>query len=373
MLIESCLDIGHFHATNRQRDEEKRRKKEEKESSKRLREKERQAREDELRKARDRDAARMRRPSFNQGNLPSGVGSGGYGPGSYAGYDRDSKYSASGGVGDLDRRFGDMGLDRSDYDRERDASLGRPRKYSMSDPNKTRGVSGNFDDRSNPYGPGSYPSTNAGYPSTTATGPYSPTPLGGAHSYPGTGTPYNPAGASPNMRSAQFTNTAGPGYPSTGYPSSPGRSDPYARSTSPFPGAGNSGVYPRGHILEGQPIPPRSRATTPVPGSMPGGGGPGMPFPSSHTFPQPNAPGVGGGAFPGDSQQLAAPEGFSRPINAAQPYTPFETMKIQNMDDFAERIPRMPLVLQPHDVYHEDWIRFMQVCTYDHVESFSQF
>jgi hypothetical protein len=59
--------------------------------------------------------------------------------------------------------------------------------------------------------------------------------------------------------------------------------------------------------------------------------------------------------------QLAAPEGFSRPINAAQPYTPFETMKIQDMDDFLEHVPRMPLVLQPHDVYHEDWTRLMQV------------
>jgi hypothetical protein len=29
------------------------------------------------------------------------------------------------------------------------------------------------------------------------------------------------------------------------------------------------------------------------------------------------------------------------------------------MDDFVNNVPRMPLVLQPHDVYHEDWIRFM--------------
>ena len=30
------------------------------------------------------------------------------------------------------------------------------------------------------------------------------------------------------------------------------------------------------------------------------------------------------------------------------------------MDDLMENIPRMPAVLSTHDVYHEDWIRFMQ-------------
>lgn len=29
------------------------------------------------------------------------------------------------------------------------------------------------------------------------------------------------------------------------------------------------------------------------------------------------------------------------------------------MDKFYEQIPRMPLVLDTHDVYHQDWIRFM--------------
>jgi hypothetical protein len=35
-------------------------------------------------------------------------------------------------------------------------------------------------------------------------------------------------------------------------------------------------------------------------------------------------------------------------------------MKIQDMDDFLDNIPRMPLVMQTHDCYHEDWIRLMQ-------------
>lgn len=59
---------------------------------------------------------------------------------------------------------------------------------------------------------------------------------------------------------------------------------------------------------------------------------------------------------------LPPPDGFSRPANLAQSYTFFDTMKIQDMDDFYENMPRMPKVLVPHDVYHEDWIRFIQVC-----------
>jgi hypothetical protein len=58
---------------------------------------------------------------------------------------------------------------------------------------------------------------------------------------------------------------------------------------------------------------------------------------------------------------LPPPDGFSRPANLAQSYTFFDTMKIQDMEDFYENMPRMPKVLVPHDVYHEDWIRFIQV------------
>jgi hypothetical protein len=186
---------------------------------------------------------------------------------------------------------------------------------------------------------------------------------------------------SPNMRPGDLGSTA---YPAAGnaaepFPRAP---SPYARSTTPYArapspyaaggvgGGGGSGVYPRGHILEGQ-LMDRSRAPSPNPGGvpLPGGGGP--------TFPQPGIPTAGGvspniggmtslagpGGYPAQQQeQLAAPEGFSRPINAAQPYTPFDTMKIQDMDAFLDNMPKMPLVLQPHDVYHSDWIRFMQVC-----------
>ena len=57
---------------------------------------------------------------------------------------------------------------------------------------------------------------------------------------------------------------------------------------------------------------------------------------------------------------LPPPEGFSRPPNAAQSYTQFDTLKLQDMDDLMDNMPRMPAVLTTHDVYHEDWIRFMR-------------
>ena len=60
---------------------------------------------------------------------------------------------------------------------------------------------------------------------------------------------------------------------------------------------------------------------------------------------------------------LPPPEGFSRPPNAAQSYTQFDTTKIQDMDDLMENLPRMPAVLMTHDVYHQDWIRFIQDLT----------
>jgi hypothetical protein len=253
-----------------------------------------------------------------------------------------------------------MGIDgRGDaYDRER--------KISSS-----YGPSRDQDRRRSVYAGGTSPYATApdapAYPQSSA--------YPAANPYGNTTSAY-----SPNIRPADLGPGA-TGYPTTGsagepFPRAPSpyarSTTPYARAPSPFaPGAGNGGggVYPRGHILEGQPM-NRSRAPSPIPGgvALPGGGGP--------AFPQPGIPTAGGvspniggmtslagpGAYPGQQQeQLAAPEGFSRPINAAQSYTPFDTMKIQDMDAFLDNIPKMPLVLQPHDVYHVDWIRFMQV------------
>jgi len=310
-----------------QRDEEKRRKKEEKESHRRLREKEYDARERDAQSA----VARERRKSFNQGPISpplagypvtSPQNSAGYpvtSPQNSAGYPSGYPYGnyATGGS-DLDRRFGGMDIGGRDYDDHKHGGLGRPRKYSVGESDRGRDV----------YGDRSAYNTGPGFPSAR-TG--QPTP------YSNTGSHY--AGSSPNMRTPE------PRYAATapgGYPGSSG-GDPFARSASPYNGA-TSSVYPRGHILEGQPM-PRSRATTPIPGA--------------HPFPQPGITSPASGPF-SEEPQLAAPEGFSRPINAAQPYTPFEMMRVQDMDDFANHIPRMPLVLQPHDVFHEDWIRFMQ-------------
>jgi hypothetical protein len=69
--------------------------------------------------------------------------------------------------------------------------------------------------------------------------------------------------------------------------------------------------------MEGKPI---LGTTPPIPGTVPGYvGGQGQ-YQAGMQMPDPNA---------ADQGQLAAPEGFSRPINAAQAYTPFEKMKVQ--------------------------------------------
>ena len=60
-----------------------------------------------------------------------------------------------------------------------------------------------------------------------------------------------------------------------------------------------------------------------------------------------------------EQQQLTAPDCFSRSPSVTQSYTPFSMMKIQDMEAFYDQIPRMPLVLETHDIFHEDWIRFM--------------
>ncbi|KAI0637899.1 hypothetical protein C8Q77DRAFT_1268803 [Trametes polyzona] len=166
------------------------------------------------------------------------------------------------------------------------------------------------------------------------------------------------------------------------------------RGASPYAGAvplpGGAGIYPPGHVLEGQPIRSHSRAPSPSPYGQGGGI-----YSNPQTTSIYGAPAGGGGVYgssmgggggiyggsgisahasprmgslpppaPLDPQtqagMLTVPEGFARPPNRAQPYTHFEIMKIQDMDDFLDVIPRMPAVLVPHDVYHEDWIRLMQ-------------
>ncbi|KAL1732730.1 hypothetical protein EV714DRAFT_270359 [Schizophyllum commune] len=158
-----------------------------------------------------------------------------------------------------------------------------------------------------------------------------------------------------------------------------GAPDAGGYSTRPTTPGYTGQVYPKGHIMEGQPIPPgqpyptaRSRATTPAPPShtpLPGTtssvyGGP-VTFPSAGVGgASPNMGGnlalAGGPPILPETGQLAPPESFSRPPNAAMPYTPFTSpMYIAQMADIVRDIPPMPLVLGPHDVSHEDWTRMM--------------
>ncbi|KAL4075752.1 hypothetical protein V8B97DRAFT_1913857 [Scleroderma yunnanense] len=375
-----------------QKSEDKRRKREEKESLRRLSRQFDKDREDT-----DIMVQRERRRSF--------YGDSGVPPSSHTAY----SYSPTSVAGDLDRRFNDLEIDR---ERKNSVYATRTRTYSTSG-----------GDRTSAYGPpgaaagyassGGYPGagpTSSYRQSTYTTSPNprpqefssypsGPDPIARAASPYARGEPISRA-ASPYGRPEPISRAASPyGRPPTEpiarAPSAYGRAptEPIARATSPYhsayvPGApspyavGNSPyiprgaspipprapspygkppyrpaspyssapspyappgqVYPPGHVLEGQPL-SRSRAPSPMPG-------PPAAFPTSPRMPV---------SVVGAEQQLTAPEAFSRPANAAQPYTPFATMKIQDMEQFYDQIPRMPLVLDTHDVYHQDWIRFM--------------
>ncbi|KAK1228891.1 hypothetical protein PQX77_008049 [Marasmius sp. AFHP31] len=383
-----------------QRAEDKRRRKEEKESAKILREKERlnQARYDDgaLRYAREQDGmTRERRKSFNQGvNFPGAPASAAgsiYSPPSpyqgYAappaaashspgpGYARERKYSTGGGVlSDLDNQFGTMGIsDRGAAERARRLSgnFGAERPPSVYG-NQSPNVGSVYAPPARPH------SRNSAYGGSHSPNPGSaPLPYGPPrpHSRNASVSGAYPAytNPSPGMRSADPAGGAGGGYaprPSSPYaggnyplPGAP-LNDPYARSGSPYaPPAAlphSQDIYPPGHVMEGQPI-PRSRATTPIPGAGPGAYPPAGGYPSAMGGQPMQPPAAPGQQLPG--QQLSAPECFSRPINGAHPYTPFETMKIQDMNDFFDSVPRMPAVLQPHDVYAEDWARLVEDLT----------
>lgn len=132
------------------------------------------------------------------------------------------------------------------------------------------------------------------------------------------------------------------------YPVSTGNID------APFipPNVGGTAVVP--HVRSSSPnypsgpnIRPQSRAPSPAMGATGA-----MPYPG--TQPAYAKPDVG-------QQQLPTPDGFIRPVNPGLPYTPFETMKIQEMDEFLESRPQIPAVLKHHDVYPEDWTRLMNV------------
>jgi hypothetical protein len=152
--------------------------------------------------------------------------------------------------------------------------------------------------------------------------------------------------------------SANSGYPGPTYPSPRDQAELIARSTTPF-GAAPPQVYPRGHILEGQPVVndnySRSRAPSPNPGMKHN-------FFCVSNFTLLTV--MSGAAPQTEPHQLPAPEAFSRPINAANSYAPFDNMKVIDLDDLYEvKFPKMPIVLTTHDIYPDDWKRCLQVCS----------
>ncbi|KAI6047071.1 hypothetical protein EDC04DRAFT_2556651 [Pisolithus marmoratus] len=353
-----------------QKSEEKRRKKEEKESIRRLSKQffDTDREDNEVRVQRER-----RRSFYGDAGPPST-----YSPG-YGAY----SHSPS---SELDRKFNDLDLDG------RTSAYGnRPRKHSTAGGDRTYGMEAGY-------------ATSAAYSTAGSTSPYrqpaymnpnirsqevssypgGPDPIARAASPYARGndpiaraaSPYgrspmepiarasSPYGRPPTEPIARATSPYHPAYvpraPSpvvhppylSRAPSPlPARApSPYAkpppphlgRASSPYLPPQGSQVYPPGHVMDGQPF-PRSRAPSPMPG-------PPAAFPTSPRMPVSVATA---------DQQLSVPDAFSRPANAAQPYTPFPVMKIQDMEQFYDQVPRMPLVLETHDVYHQDWIRFM--------------
>lgn len=371
----------------------------------------------ELRAARDREIqTRERRRSFYGDAPPPGYGA----PGS-AGYGAYTQTSSTHSTVELDRKFTELEIERdvkyttrqrkySTSGGDRTSLYGAPQSAVYSSPGTTYqspsgyAGSGPYNRAASPYrqpsvystSPNPRPQEVSSYPGgpdpiaraaspygrqepiaraaspygrpepiARAASPYGrPEPIARAASPYGrppgepiarASSPYGRHPVEPIARAASPYGHSQPPYnPRAPSPIPPSRGPPPQRSTSPFPRApspyvppqANSGYYPTGHVLEGQPL-SRSRAPSPMPGP------PGTAFPTSPRMPS--------AVVGGDHQQLTAPEAFSRPANAAQSYTPFNSMKIQDMEQFYDQIPRMPLVLETHDVYHQDWIRFMNV------------
>lgn len=348
------------------RDEERRRRREEKEA-RRIRESRDHDYDTDLWKARERDArantALERRRSFNA-NAPSSpysAKSSDYPPASalyptspYSGYGRpihgnapayaastssahDHKYSLSDQFNDLDLDHRHHRAKSRDYSRERERKISRPTNYTASEAgsDRPRSISGNLGHRPESY---------------DATGRYGPPgPYGGsARSYsigPGHASPN--IRASPNFRGGDLPYVPTT-YPNSNYPSSPASRPASAgigRSASPFSPGVPTGAYARSRPSSPMPVPTIPASSYPA-------------TPISHTSPHMPVPSIPVDTAP--VRQLAAPEGFSRPVNTANLFPPFDIMKLQDMDMFWSELPRMPPILKPHDIFVEDWDRLMR-------------
>ncbi|KAH7102948.1 hypothetical protein BKA62DRAFT_698098 [Auriculariales sp. MPI-PUGE-AT-0066] len=214
---------------------------------------------------------------------------------------------------------------------------------------------------SDPYGAAADPYAAAAAAAAAAADPYQRSPYGGHPAIPGGPPPpgYGPGGA------------YGPPPSATG--SLSGRSA-YNRSSAP-PATRAGGAYP--------PVPrvgdPPSSAYSPMPGGYPEASA--SPSGRSLTYPanaasayskylanprefagaeqlqqlMPHDRDLAGPAAP------ASPPGFHRQPSLQQPYTYFDAfMILDDMDGFYRETPHMPAALVSHDIFHEDWIRFMQ-------------
>ncbi|KAF4619742.1 hypothetical protein D9613_005383 [Agrocybe pediades] len=300
-------------------------------------------------------------PSYGMINPPAAPS---YPPGAF-GHTR----SAGGSVHDISRQFKDMDLERT---REQVERAGKPasamhgRSYSASTGSaepygRPRAVSGNFGERPIPY-----PSPPNSY--TPSTGYTNPVPPNYAPPYP-TSSYIAP---SPNMRpqDTSFGIANATGYPTANasYAGSSARpmNEMMQRSTTPH---GPPPAQSYSHSYGGEaPQPnfsnkPRSRAPSRAPSPNPE---PYLGRATSAPSQIGKSPRARAGSIhvPSQSQppqQLPAPEAFSRPINAANPFTPFEMMKIQDMEEIYDpKLPKMPSILTTHDIYPEDWKRCMQ-------------
>ena len=180
---------------------------------------------------------------------------------------------------------------------------------------------------------------------------------------PRSASPYQVGGVLPPQATSPYHGGAAVPRPVSPYhgamtPVAPRPVSPYMPGAVPRAVSPRPQYYPSGHVMEGQPVPGT--------GIIPRSASPGMPGPSPYAT---SALGSSPSSYPmnmprqgyPEQQMLSSPEGFSRPPNLSQPYTPFEVLKVQDLDDFFESMPKMPLALVSHDVYHEDWIRFMTV------------
>jgi len=355
----------------RQHEEDKKRKREEKEATKRLRQQQEYRNEEKAK-----EYERVRRMSFNVASPPvdlvafppqNATQSAGYSGSPYqhhvepaasvygVPYGRERKHSNIGDYDSLNRQLGDLDLNRESK------------------------VNGPEHGRSSLYGPpGSAMPHGASYfTGYAASGhKYSPNPSGTAE------LPFIPPGSkySPNPGCAtelpQFVPSSGDSsYPGSAFSSTARGHDAIAVSTNPYDVSSSSQqqVYPRSHVLEGQPM--RSRASSPIP---PIQGRPasacGRPYHDqagtfgSHSPRPPPSPRMGGASpyFPGSTLSAAGQQflpRFSRSINPNMSYSEFPTTKIQTMEEFLQvpQLPWLPSILKSHDVSSEDWLHLMNV------------